>query len=90
MKFALSSPTQYRKDAPHAGARIEIFSSPIVPMVKKTPPTRGRELKYDAENRQHRKQRDAPHAGARIEIRGQNKSPGHYSQTPPTRGRELK
>ena len=33
---------------------------------------------------------DAPHAGARIEIRGQNKSPGHYSQTPPTRGRELK
>ena len=57
------------RDAPHAGARIEIF------MARRrfigyggTPPTRGRELKYAVHTIFNTRAHDAPHAGARIEI----------------------
>ena len=68
MKFAERSGAKIAYDAPHAGARIEIFVEPALARCSVTPPTRGRELKYIDVGRTLPSEYDAPHAGARIEI----------------------
>ena len=67
MKFRFAFIFPLLKDAPHAGARIEISSFDLKYFTAETPPTRGRELKYAAVDVTPMPG-DAPHAGARIEI----------------------
>ena len=54
--------------APFAGARIETRRRPSLNGRGRSPPSRGRGLKQNAEGSQHRPGRVAPFAGARIET----------------------
>ena len=54
--------------APYAGAGIEIAISDKLTAAKKSPPTRGRELKWYLSNRHVPPEQVAPYAGAGIEI----------------------
>ena len=91
MKYDLQLHAPPHSRRPPRGARIEIIlPMAILCMRLWDAPHAGARIEIQYTCPWCRVRRDAPHAGARIEIRGQNKSPGHYSQTPPTRGRELK
>ena len=77
-----------RNVAPLAGARIEILKVVKHCIRCRSPPSRGRELKYPLDAPAPTAE-VAPLAGARIEIVATRRNPPR-SWSPPSRGRELK
>ena len=69
MKYTTAHPgSPSNPDAPHAGARIEIFAWPGGYMIQKDAPHAGARIEIRMLWLLRAKTTDAPHAGARIEI----------------------